>query len=122
MTSLLKMSRMAPDRKRERLGLLRDLLAELEAADDRETPGNKARRADILQAIGVTCAHVSNPEIARESLDEALRLYGEIGDRRGEENTLGSLGNTYADLGQFERAINFYERQLVIARDRQSSR
>jgi hypothetical protein len=48
------MNRLAVDRKRERLGLLRDLLAELEGAEDRETPGNQARRAAILQEIGLT--------------------------------------------------------------------
>ena len=43
----------------------------------------------------------------------------EIGDRRGEGNALGNLGIAYADLGQVERAIGFYEQDLVDrARDR----
>ena len=33
----------------------------------------------------------------------------EIGDRRGEGAALGNLGLAYADLGQVERAIDFYE-------------
>ena len=41
----------------------------------------------------------------------------EIGDRRGEGTALGNLGIAYADLGQVERAIGFYEQDLAIARE-----
>ena len=41
----------------------------------------------------------------------------EIGDRRGEGNALGNLGNAWADLGEPRRAIEFYEQALVIARE-----
>ena len=41
----------------------------------------------------------------------------EIGDRRGEGNALGNLGIAYADLGQVEKAIGYYEQRLVIARE-----
>ncbi len=116
-TPLLEMGRLATERKRERLGLLRDLLAELEMAEDRETPGNQNRRAAILQEIGLTCGSISEIEAARGSFDEAVRLYREIGDRRGEGNALGNLGLAYADLGQVERAIDYYEQALVIARE-----
>jgi tetratricopeptide (TPR) repeat protein len=41
----------------------------------------------------------------------------EIGDRRGEGNALGNLGNAYADLGETRKAIEFYEQQLIIVRE-----
>ena len=41
----------------------------------------------------------------------------EIGDRRGEGNDLGNLGNAYADLGDAKKAIEFYEQALVIDRE-----
>ena len=41
----------------------------------------------------------------------------EIGDRRGEGNTLGNLGLAYADLGEIRRSIQFYEQRLAIARE-----
>ena len=116
-TPHFEMGRLALDRKKERIGSLRDLLAELELADDHEMPGNKARRAAILQEIGLTSGHILENEVARGSYDEALRLYRAIGDRRGEEFTLGYLGNTYLDLGQVERAIDSVEQQLAIARE-----
>ncbi|OCQ95114.1 hypothetical protein BCR12_06885 [Limnothrix sp. P13C2] len=41
----------------------------------------------------------------------------EIGDRRGEANSLGNLGNAYYSLGQFQRAIDFHEQHRAIARE-----
>jgi tetratricopeptide (TPR) repeat protein len=39
------------------------------------------------------------------------------GNRKGEANSLGNLGNAYDSLGQYQRAINFYKQQLEIARE-----
>ncbi len=108
-TPLLEIDRLVGERKRERIGLLRDLLAELEMAEDLNTPGNQTRRAAILLEIGLTFRRISETEAARESLEEALCLYREIGDRRGEGNALGNLGLAVADLGQFERAFEYFE-------------
>ena len=41
----------------------------------------------------------------------------EIGDRRGEGNSLGNLGLAHGDLGDARQAIEYYEQQLVIARE-----
>ena len=41
----------------------------------------------------------------------------EIGDRRGEGNALGNMGNAWAHLGEPRKAIEFYEQRLVIARE-----
>jgi tetratricopeptide (TPR) repeat protein len=49
--------------------------------------------------------------------EQYLAIAREIGDRRGEGNALGNLGNAYADLGETRRAIEFYEQQLVIVRE-----
>ncbi len=38
----------------------------------------------------------------------------EIGDRQGEGADLGNLGLAYSDLGQVEKAIEYYEQALVI--------
>ena len=41
----------------------------------------------------------------------------EIGDRRGEGNRLGNLGSAYSDLGQVEKAIEYYEDALAIGKE-----
>jgi len=41
----------------------------------------------------------------------------EIGDQAAESSALSNLGGVYADLGDSSRAIEFYERGLVIARE-----
>jgi tetratricopeptide (TPR) repeat protein len=56
-------------------------------------------------------------EAARESLEDALCLYREIGDRRVEGNARGNLGLAFRDLGQVDRAIEYLEQALVIARE-----
>ena len=46
-------------------------------------------------------------------LSEARRK----GDRAGEKNALSALGLTYARLGQTQKAIQYFEKQLEIVRD-----
>ncbi len=41
----------------------------------------------------------------------------EIGDRRSEGIWLGNLGNTYRNLGQVKKAIEYYEQALAIGKD-----
>lgn len=69
------------------------------------------------------------PDAGAYCLD--LRLHGEkiqwmndaivasrySGDREAEGNHLGNLGLAYADLGERQRAIEFYEQRLTIARE-----
>ncbi|MCD4777934.1 MAG: tetratricopeptide repeat-containing protein, partial [Desulfobacterales bacterium] len=47
----------------------------------------------------------------------ALVIAKEIGDRRGEGNHLGNLGLAYSDLGQVEKAIEYYEQALLIGKE-----
>jgi tetratricopeptide (TPR) repeat protein len=54
---------------------------------------------------------------AIEFYEQALVIAREIGERLGEGNALGNLGNAHADLGDAHQAIEFYEQQLVIIRE-----
>ena len=49
--------------------------------------------------------------------EQTLVIHCEIGDRRGEANTLGNLGSAYNDPDQTEKAIGYYEQRLLIARE-----
>ena len=46
-----------------------------------------------------------------------MAIAREIGDRRGEGQDLGNLGIAYGNLGEYRRAIEYYEQQLAIARE-----
>ncbi|NAS89575.1 hypothetical protein C4E24_07580, partial [ANME-1 cluster archaeon AG-394-G21] len=54
---------------------------------------------------------------AIEYYEQALAIAREIGDRRGEGNSLGNLGLAYSDLGQEEKAIEYYEQALAIGKE-----
>ncbi|HKI35203.1 MAG TPA: tetratricopeptide repeat protein [Gemmataceae bacterium] len=58
--------------------------------------------------------HPRNRVVWLETSAETARR---LGDRRGEGNALGNLGIAYLDLGQPQRAIDFYQQQLVITRE-----
>ena len=50
-------------------------------------------------------------------LDAALGAARRLGDRGAEGNALGNLGVVYGALGDYRRAIGFYEQRLPIARE-----
>ncbi len=47
----------------------------------------------------------------------AIEAAREIGDRRGEGNHLGNLGNAYLRLAEVDKAIEHFEQALVISRE-----
>ena len=115
--SLFESRNLPKSEKSDRISLLRDLLFELENASDRETRGNKARRAALLGELGLTYRLMSKDEVGREYSRKAVELYGEIGDRRNEMAALCDLGNSSANLRQFEKALEYWEQALAITRE-----
>ncbi len=69
-----------------------------------------------LKQLAIACAITGRYRDSISYLETALNTAREIGDRSGEGNVLGILGNAYADLGQPRKAIEFYEQALVIFR------
>ena len=52
----------------------------------------------------------------REHLDyheRALRLNQETGNKQGEAATYGNLGNAHHSLGDYQRAVDYHERELI---------
>jgi tetratricopeptide (TPR) repeat protein len=47
----------------------------------------------------------------------AVTIKREIGYRYGISNSLNNLGNTYDSLGDYQRAIAFYQQSLAIKRE-----
>jgi CHAT domain-containing protein/Tfp pilus assembly protein PilF len=73
--------------------------------------------ANRLFQQGIQQFQTSQFRAALQSLEQALALYREIGDRQGEGASLGNLGIIYDSLGQFQRAIAFHEQHREIARE-----
>ncbi|MDJ1172713.1 CHAT domain-containing protein [Roseofilum capinflatum] len=73
--------------------------------------------ADDLLKQGIEQYYKSQFRGATASWEQALALYREMGNRRGEANSLGNLGLAYQSLGQYQRAIAFQEKSLTIARE-----
>ena len=56
-------------------------------------------------------------EEAIEYLNLYLKKAKEVGDKHGEGNAYGSLGNAYHRLGDFKKAIEYHNQHLKIAKD-----
>ncbi|MFB2977251.1 tetratricopeptide repeat protein [Microseira sp. BLCC-F43] len=48
--------------------------------------------------------------------EEALSLYREVGDKAGEAATLNYIGRVYSDLGEKQKALEFYNQSLPQSR------
>ncbi len=109
-SGLNEKERLPREEKRERIGILRSLLLEVEKAADRDTPANVSRRAALHYELGWVYLVLSDAEVAIEQFERSLELARSIGNRLVEENSLGSLGNTSLVLGDLDKAISYYER------------
>jgi len=66
----------------------------------------------------VHCLHLRlRPAERIPWFESAAQACRQLGDRRGEGNALGNLGNAYSDLGQVERSVEHYQQALAIARE-----
>ena len=77
-----------------------------------------ARLCSSYPAVGVYCLDLRlSPRERIRWLKAGLVGAGLVKDVRGEGNALGNLGNAYADLGEVQRAIEYYEKRITIARE-----
>ncbi|MDM8524897.1 tetratricopeptide repeat protein, partial [Desulfococcaceae bacterium HSG8] len=51
------------------------------------------------------------------ALEAGVKAAQELGHRQNKGSFLGNLGNAYSDLGQVEKAIEYYEQALAISRE-----
>jgi DNA-binding SARP family transcriptional activator len=88
------------------------------AADTYELMGNKRGRA-LVQSNAAWMRHsrLGEDDRARESIDEALEVYREIGDLRGEAQCIGMLGSIEARAGSTEASWKLFEAAVNQADD-----
>ena len=93
------------------VGLADVAVAQASAVDDRKV------EADRFLDQGGEQYKTSQFEAAVQSWRQAVKLYREIKDRRGEGQALGNLGLAYDNLGNYPKAIEVHEQSLAIARE-----
>ncbi len=71
--------------------------------------------ADRLMQQGEQQYQKGQFKAALLSLEQALQIYQQIGDRAGVGRALGNLGVAYRSLGDYQKAIDFYQQSLAIA-------
>ncbi|MGV0028205.1 CHAT domain-containing protein [Phormidesmis priestleyi] len=87
------------------------------SAGKTRTRGITKIEADLLLRQGFQAYQSSRFATAIQLLQRALVLYSRIGDRQGEGRAKGGLGFTYRDLGEYYKAIAYYQNWLQTARE-----
>jgi CHAT domain-containing protein/Tfp pilus assembly protein PilF len=82
-----------------------------------QIPDARNAEAERLLYQGAYLSSTSQFEAALQSWQQALIIYREIKDRRGEGNALGNLGVAYQNLGDYAKAIEYYQQSLDILRE-----
>ncbi len=109
--------------------LLEDIEGELEFKDEVEKKlsepfqfnfmGRDETTGNLSEAhrLGLESCGPSEFERAIDSENLILSEAQRKGDRAGEKNALSALGLTFARLGQTQKAIHYFQKQLVIVRE-----
>lgn len=82
-----------------------------------QTSSSRKAEADRLLEQGLQQHRISQFEAAKQSWQQALRIYREIKNRQSESYVLENLGTAYSALGDYDGAINCYQQSLAIARE-----
>jgi tetratricopeptide (TPR) repeat protein len=100
-----------------RMGRIEDVEAWLAQALDLAR-GARDRRCEaiVLSELGASYSGQGRPEELTYS-EQALAIHREVGNRIGEGNVLGNLGNMCCDRGRIEDAQKYYESALAIHRE-----
>jgi CHAT domain-containing protein/tetratricopeptide (TPR) repeat protein len=74
-------------------------------------------RAGQLNQQGLRFSNVSRFQEALSLFQQAQTIYRRIGDRGGEGTTLNNIGFVYSSLGQYPKALEYYQQALAIRQD-----
>jgi CHAT domain-containing protein/predicted negative regulator of RcsB-dependent stress response len=79
----------------------------------KSTPNVWRLKASALNDLGPIYSSSGQPEKALESMNDALALYAEHGDRRGQASALGNLGFHHFNAGNLSLARELIDKALV---------
>ncbi|WP_333068008.1 MULTISPECIES: tetratricopeptide repeat protein [unclassified Microcoleus] len=70
-----------------------------------------------MNNIGLAYNNISQPQEALKYFNQALPMWREVGDRRGEATTLNNIGAAYDSLSQSQEALKYYNQALPMWRE-----
>ena len=82
-----------------------------------EVVSDRKAEADRLSQQAVEQYRTSQFREALQSLEQALVIYQEIGNRQGEGTALTGIGLMYDNLGEYEQALDYYQQSLAIVQE-----
>ncbi|MBW4671294.1 MAG: CHAT domain-containing protein [Cyanomargarita calcarea GSE-NOS-MK-12-04C] len=82
-----------------------------------QSPADRKAEADRLFVQGIEQANTIQFRAALQSWQQALKIYQEIKDRKGEGGALANLANIYKALENYPKIIEYYKEYLPIARE-----
>lgn len=84
---------------------------------DAEQKDRKSDRARALNIRGTAYLILGQNENAEKSLISGLEQYTAIGDRKGMKEVYANLANTYAQMGDFKRTLEYDSLTMVMAKE-----
>ncbi|MDJ0504957.1 MAG: tetratricopeptide repeat protein, partial [Nostocales cyanobacterium LE14-WE12] len=95
------------------------VLAKDDSSKIAQSPAATKENAERLFEEGMTLYQQGSAESLRQAIQkwqEARLLYRAVGDRRVEAITLTGIGRVYDDLGEKQKALDYYNQALPIVR------
>ena len=77
---------------------------------------DNSKEAQILVTLGISSFKAGEYEKALDSFRQALSIYREAKDIKGEGIALNSIGIIYNNLGYYQKALNYYQQSLIVSR------
>jgi predicted ATPase/class 3 adenylate cyclase len=96
------------------LGAREQFKQALNALPDTDTPDLQQARATTLHNLGNNEHLLGDYPAALRSFDQALALWQDIGDSRGESRTLNNLATVYTDQGDYTNALKHLDKARSI--------
>ncbi len=82
-----------------------------------QTTQDRRNEALRLSAVGMSKLYINHCREALQSLEPALVIFREIGERPSEGGILNYIGAAYNKLGQYPQALKNFEQALVISKE-----
>ncbi len=81
------------------------------------TEGDPRKSAEIYNDMGVAYRDLEDYPAAHNALDEAMSRFTELGDKKGQAQTLGNRGAVLQAQGELEKAVEVYKQSATILED-----